>query len=1078
MIPTSELTERLLDACAPACLARAKRAQADGRVRLARVAEVDGLFVLTGTVHDDDRQHNGERRVWVTFDEEELGGDCSCAGATVCEHMAALVLAQAGRAENGAIHSPDGKTVDATRPAVPAAAGQFMAYLLRLSEDGSELSVCPSRVSESTDGPVATPFSLSRLGEAVQPDYVNEDDLVILHSLADHALSLKGLVWYPLARTSAGLLRQVIATGRCHWQDMDGPVLTLGEPVAAEIEWELLPTGWQRLYWHIEGESGERQLPLLPPWLLDPETGICRVMSAGIDEDLAGRLLLGGPVAPDGVGEVTELLADAPESFPRPVRLDISRLESSRPRPVLTLVNTRIGRVSGFASTAAARLQFAYDDLPLDWDEEHDSRLTGPDRVVLIRRDRSLENECIVVVEAAGLVALKNCSGRDYEPGDGGLWVAADERRALATWVALQQAIDGLRASGWEVKLEAGFAPELVVPDTWYGDLAEAGNGQVEIDLGIERDNRRHSLLPPLLEWLEHAPEAILRQLLAGTLADGEVTLGLDDTRVVQVPMSRLAAALRALTDGFDGQARLSDGSLQLHRARLAELAAAEEGWAFDADSELAGLGQRLARFEGIDPLDPPTGFRAELRDYQRFGLGWLQFLREFGFAGILADDMGLGKTIQALAHILTEKRAGRLDRPCLVIAPTSLLFNWRAEARRFAPELDVLVLHGPKRKALFGWMGHSDLVLTSYPLLLRDGERLAGQPWHLLILDEAQAIKNPRARVSRQVREFEARHRLCLTGTPLENRLEELWSQFDFLMPGLLGSQTEFRRRFSVPVERYDDAERRQILARRVRPFLLRRSKEQVAPELPAKTEITRTVALEEGQQRLYERVRVMLHERVRQAVRVRGPERSRIVVLDALLKLRQVCCDPRLLKGMDGAGAAGSAKLELLMDLLPELVAEGRRILLFSQFVSMLSLIEQAVKEQGIDYIKLTGRTRDRQKVVERFQSGQVPLFLVSLKAGGVGLNLTAADTVIHYDPWWNPASEDQATDRAHRIGQDQKVFVYRLLTEQTIEQKVADLQRSKRGLVDGLLGPDGGGAISAEDLEALFAPVEEAP
>ncbi len=1072
-MPSFELTERLLDACAPACLARARRLLADGGVRLGRDEVVDELFVLTGSVDDGE----AVRRVWICNDDAELGGDCSCAGSQFCEHMAATVLAHESRDEAGVTSAPVDRPGRSAHRMAPPAGGQFMAYLLRLSDDGSELSICPSRVAESADGPIATPFSLSRLGEAVQPEYVGDDDLAILHSLADHALSLKGLVWYPLARTSVGLLRQIMASGRCHWQDIDGPVLELGESVCAEVEWELLPSGWQRLNWHAGHLSGQCQLPLLPPWLLDPETGTCRAMSAGIDEDLAGRLLLGGPVPPDGVDEIVELLADAPRDFPRPARLNVSRLESCRPRPVVTLCNASIGHATGFSSNAAARLQFAYGDLLLDWDEEQDSRLVGPGRVVMVERHRSLEREYIDVLEKAGLVALKKCSGRDYQPGDGGLWVASDKGRSLSCWVEFQQGIDLLRERGWAVELAADFAPELVVPDAWYGDLADAGDDRVEIDLGIEQGGRRHSLLPALLEWLERAPEAILRQLLSGNQADGEVTLALDERRVVQVTTGRLAAALRALTDSFDGQARLADGHLQLHRARLAELAAADEAWSFDAGSELAGLSRRLARFEGIEPLDPPPGFRAGLRDYQRFGLGWLQFLREFGFAGILADDMGLGKTIQTLAHVLTEKQARRLDRPCLVVAPTSLMFNWRAEARRFAPELDVLLLHGPRRKAQFGWIARSDLVLTSYPLLLRDGERLAEQPLHLLILDEAQAIKNPRARVSQQVRQFDARHRLCLTGTPLENRLEELWSQFDFLMPGLLGSRTEFRRRFAAPIERHDDSERRDMLSRRVRPFLLRRSKEAVAPELPAKSEITRTVALEDGQQRLYERVRVMLHERVRHALRARGAERSRIVVLDALLKLRQVCCDPRLLKDVDGSASAGSAKLELLMDLLPELVAEGRRILLFSQFVGMLDLIEQAVKAQGIDYVKLTGRTRDRQKVVERFQGGRVPLFLISLKAGGVGLNLTAADTVIHYDPWWNPASEDQATDRAHRIGQDQKVFVYRLLTEATIEQKVAEMQDSKRGLVEGLLGTGGGGAISAEDLEALFEPLEDA-
>ncbi|MFW5816491.1 MAG: DEAD/DEAH box helicase, partial [Wenzhouxiangella sp.] len=467
-------------------------------------------------------------------------------------------------------------------------------------------------------------------------------------------------------------------------------------------------------------------------------------------------------------------------------------------------------------------------------------------------------------------------------------------------------------------------------------------------------------------------------------------------------------------------------------------------------------------------------GLAAVLRDYQRQGLGWLQFLREAGFGGILADDMGLGKTVQTLAHVLTEKDAGRLDRPALVVAPTSLMFNWRAEAHRFAPQLKVLLLHGPRRRGDFQWIADSDLVLTTYPLLARDIDWLERERWHLVILDEAQAVKNPRTRAARAVRRLQTRHRLCLTGTPMENHLGELWSQFDFLMPGLLGAERAFRAQFRLPIEQFGSSERRALLARRVRPFFLRRTKAEVAPELPAKTEIVRSVPLVGSQHRLYESLREEMRERVRSALKAQGAERGRMVILDALLRLRQACCDPRLLDWTEHTGSASapqSAKLELLMDLLPEMVIEGRRILLFSQFVRMLELIEQELVRRGIGFVKLTGRTRDRQKVIEAFQRGDAPVFLISLRAGGVGLNLTTADTVIHYDPWWNPAVEDQATDRAHRIGQDRKVFVYRLLTEGTIEQRVQRLQASKRELIDGLLGGGGATDLGPEELELLL-------
>ena len=461
------------------------------------------------------------------------------------------------------------------------------------------------------------------------------------------------------------------------------------------------------------------------------------------------------------------------------------------------------------------------------------------------------------------------------------------------------------------------------------------------------------------------------------------------------------------------------------------------------------------------------------LRPYQAQGVAWLQFLRGAGLGGVLADDMGLGKTVQTLAHLAIEQAAGRLDRPALIVCPTSLVPNWLREAARFAPGLRVLPLHGPTRKARFGEIAAHDLVLTTYPLLTRDQEVLTAQDWHVVVLDEAQIIKNPNAETTRQALQLRARQRLCLSGTPLQNHLGELWSLFDFLAPGFLGSARSFRSRYRTPIEKHGDAERQAALHRRVRPFLLRRTKEEVATELPPKTEITEPVEMEAPQRAVYEAIRLSMHARVKQAVAEKGLARSGIIILDALLKLRQACCDPRLL-AMKSAQKAGSAKLERLLDLLGILLDEGRRVLIFSQFTSMLALIEAALRKAGIPYVLLTGDTKDREAPVRRFQAGEVPVFLISLKAGGVGLNLTAADTVVHYDPWWNPAVEDQATDRAHRIGQDKRVFVHRLITLGTIEEKMEVLKERKRALVASVLEAEHGGALrlTEADVEELFA------
>ena len=473
--------------------------------------------------------------------------------------------------------------------------------------------------------------------------------------------------------------------------------------------------------------------------------------------------------------------------------------------------------------------------------------------------------------------------------------------------------------------------------------------------------------------------------------------------------------------------------------------------------------------------LPTPQGFVGELRPYQQQGLGWLQFLRDTEHGGILADDMGLGKTAQTLAHILLEKQAGHLQqKPALIIAPTSLMYNWLKEAQKFTPDLKVLVLQGANRHQDFDKIPQHDIVLSTYPLLARDEELLKQHSYHLLILDEAQNIKNPRAKAAQVVRQLDAQHRLCLTGTPMENHLGELWSLFYFLMPGFLSSQELFNKNYRHPIEKKGDNQLRQKLVNRIKPFMMRRLKTEVAKELPAKTTIEINVDMSESQSKLYEAVRVAMQANIQDIIAKQGFKRSQIAILDALLKLRQVCCHPSLLK-LDKmpSDKASSAKLENLIEMVTEMVEEGRKILIFSQFTTMLQLIEDNLNSQKIAFVKLTGQTKKREEVINAFQTGQVPVFLISLKAGGVGLNLTAADTVIHYDPWWNPAAEDQASDRAWRIGQDKPVFVYKLITNQSIEEKIIALQKNKAELAASILSHDKEHQVklSEEDVLQLF-------
>ncbi|MBM3524725.1 MAG: DEAD/DEAH box helicase, partial [Alphaproteobacteria bacterium] len=642
-------------------------------------------------------------------------------------------------------------------------------------------------------------------------------------------------------------------------------------------------------------------------------------------------------------------------------------------------------------------------------------------------------------------------------------------------------------ATGWQIDYAPDWPYRFVDLEGEFSiDVAEStGLDWFEFDLGAVIDGERINLLPALGPLFARLGAAANRSSLAEALAElarggAKVVIGLADGRRGRLPVARLLPLLTTLVELLAGSELTKAGRVRLPRLRAAELAALE-GTAFEAarlrwlgGDRLRELGRRLADFTAIAPVDPPGGFRGELRGYQRDGLAWLQFLRAYQLNGILADDMGLGKTVQTLCHLLLEKAGGRADRPSLVVAPTSLIPNWRLEAERFAPELRVAAWHGPDRAEVD--VTKADLVLTSYALLTRDRGFLAQKPWHVVVLDEAQAIKNPQAIAAQVVQMLDARHRLCLTGTPLENHLGELWSLMHFLNPGLLGDRTRFGRDFRHPIEKRGDAARRDALIRRVRPFLLRRTKDAVERDLPAKTEIVERLELEPHQRDVYESVRLAAYGRVREEIAAKGLARSHIVVLDALLKLRQVCCDPRLLRLERGAKGAGSAKLARLMEMLPALLEEGRRVLVFSQFTSMLALIESALSEADIDYLLLTGETVDRTTPVKRFQAGEVPVFLISLKAGGVGLNLTAADTVILYDPWWNPAVEAQAIDRAHRIGQDKSVFAYRLLTIGTVEEKMLELQGRKRALAEALLSgsPTAASQITEADLDTLFAPL----
>jgi superfamily II DNA or RNA helicase len=491
---------------------------------------------------------------------------------------------------------------------------------------------------------------------------------------------------------------------------------------------------------------------------------------------------------------------------------------------------------------------------------------------------------------------------------------------------------------------------------------------------------------------------------------------------------------------------------------------------------------ERAAKQSGEAKLEcPPLGdLETVLRPYQKQGVAWLGFLRENGFGGILADEMGLGKTLQTLAFLNSLRSAGAIPHsalraPHLIVCPTSLVFNWVAEARKFTPELKVLALHGPDRHARFEQIQAHDIVVTSYALIRRDLERYRGLEFDTVALDEAQHIKNRQTQNAQAVKAVRARQRIVLTGTPMENSVLDLWSIFDFLMPGYLGTAQDFRERYELPIAKEKDAKAQTRLARRLRPFMLRRLKKEVASVLPAKLEQVSFCDLTPDQRSVYQQLIAASRKEVLEAVGAQGVAKSRMVVLTALLRLRQVCCDLRLLKLDNVNPANASGKLDMFGELLEEVIDGGHRLLVFSQFVGMLTLLREKLTAEGIEFCYLDGSTTDRAGVVERFQTNAaIPVFLISLKAGGVGLNLTGADTVVHFDPWWNPAVEDQATDRAHRIGQTKVVTSYKLITRDTVEEKILTLQQRKREIIQATIGGEEefAAALNWEEIQELLA------
>lgn len=838
------------------------------------------------------------------------------------------------------------------------------------------------------------------------------------------------------------VLPQIIATGRCLLKQ-DGKIIA-----SEELHWDPEPAPWDFLVkmerdeaegWNLVAElrRGVERMSLRSPLLVNGGGVVITrdriaLLAETVDYGWLRYFLQGRSIhIPEG--EQGQFLAEAFGSSVSPP-LDVPRellVEKLvvKPQPVLQLMDAAGARTNG---QLPAQLSFQYEAYVVG-EGAREGEHYDPISCRLVCRDAAAEKAAVELLHELGLqFALR-------ENGLGMAWFLSVAQIPVVVRTLLRQ--------GWHVAAENKpfrSSGEFRVGVSSGVDWFEL-HGQVQYD-DIKAE------LPELLDAVRHKRPYV-------QLGDGSYGI------LPEAWLQRISAVA--------GMGEAVDGHIRFRRSQaglLDALLAAQEQ--ITCDEVFQKIREELGSFTGIEAADQPVGFVGQLREYQRDGLAWMHFLRRFSFGGCLADDMGVGKTAQVLALLETRRELrekGEISAPSLVVVPKSLIFNWKEEAARFVPKLRVLDHTGVGRSG--SKIDEYDVILTTYGTLRKDALLLKDVSFDYIILDEAQAIKNAKTESAKTVRLLRGANRLALSGTPIENHLGELWSLFEFLNPGMLGSSSLFTLTEDMMRKPGDDL--RKMLARALRPFVLRRTKEQVVRELPEKSEQTIYCEMPASQKRLYDELRKHYQASVMKRVKRDGLAKSKMLVLEALLRLRQAACHPGLLD--PAKASAPNAKIEVLLEQLSEILEEGHKALVFSQFTSLLSIVQTYLSARAIRYEYLDGKTQNRQQRVERFQNDpNCKLFLISLKAGGLGLNLTAADYVFILDPWWNPAIEAQAVDRAHRIGQTNKVCAYRLIAKDTVEEKVLELQSTKRDLAAAIIGEDNSliSDLRSEDLELLLS------
>jgi len=1041
------------------------------------------------------------------IDNYKLVSECDC-GKDLCSHAAAAVLyylQNKHRYEQNTdvlnwlddiAPEPKKETKGniKTKSKTPIKAGFELLYILQIEERGCYISLKLARYLKS--GKFGADKDYVAGNKSHNNALTNIDEKIVFNLSFDPESQYQTNTFLLNNNSSEELLKQMIKTNRCFYESKDSEPLRLGEVESVSPNWHMNEYGEQFLSASSDSEAVVFKIHKL--WYV--KESFIGEAKTDIPFDILSKILSAPPIPANSIKTVKERIQAICPQIPDPVLPTEFTEKTIIPTPCLHLTTTqmefrlqssrskRYSFYSGFdydletRNISVAQLYFRYGNTKISEMDDHTILYDNKNGdTVKILRDFDYEVSQIKKLQKNfklhRVVDIDEIYDDLDEEMEDYYYIGSEDEAQIFTSNIIPQ----LKEAGWSITAEDGYTIEIIHDDDleWYSDLEETEYNWFGLDLGVMIDGEKVNILPLIVNYLK----TIDIKEINKSDKEAKIPIQMKDGRTLMLPSKRLQGILNVLTELYDTNPLGDNGELKLDNLSASQLEELEDKLDLDnmtwlGSKKIKKLGQKLKAFTSVQEAKVPDTFKAELRPYQQEGVNWLRFLNEFELGGILADDMGLGKTIQALANLTIEKETNP-EFPSLIICPTSIVANWHMEAEKFAPDLKVISLYAGNRKQYYEQLNNYDVIITSYPLVFRDTKILSEKEFNYIILDEAQYIKNHQAKVTKVIYDLKCSHRLCLSGTPIENHLGELWSQFRFLAPGLLGTAEKFRRLYRTPIEKHSDVARRISLASRIKPFLIRRTKAEVAVDLPPKTEIIKVTALGGIQRDLYESIRIAMDKKVRDAISSQGLQRSHIIVLDALLKLRQTCCDPRLLKIESAKKAHGhSAKLDLLMNLLPNMVEEGRKILLFSQFTSMITLIKEELNKHKLEYVTLTGSTKDRATPIKQFQNNEVPIFLISLKAGGIGLNLTAADTIIHYDPWWNPAIENQATDRAHRIGQDKPVFVYKLITEGTVEETIIEMQNKKKDIVDGLLSENSNTKtpLQQSDLTELFKPLDE--